>query len=277
MAHLMDAVMGAAVGDALGVPFEFRTRGTFRCHGMVGMGTHGQPKGTWSDDTSMILATCDSLYANRGRVNVSDMRFRFERWLYGNRYTCDGRVFDCGFSTSTALERGYGMGGESDCGNGSLMRVVPLAFTDASDREVRMVSAITHSHPDCTGSCVSLVHIARDLIVGATPQMAALAEGYGYLDGMPREDVRSGGYVLDTIEAAMWCLVNTDSYRHCVLEAVNLGEDTDTTACVAGALAGIVYGMDSIPGEWIDGLRGKRWIGTYCRDWTGEDQSYSWQ
>lgn len=267
MAELRDMVLGAAVGDALGVPFEFRARGTFRCEGMVGGGIHGQPRGTWSDDTSLILATCDSLFANWGRVNVADMRMRFNQWLYRAKYSCGNRVFDCGYTVRRALEEGHGMGGEDECGNGSLMRILPLAFTDATRSEVREVSAITHANPVCTEACVEMVRLARLLICGASPRLVVSSSDYSHVLDMDRDEVRSGGYVLDTMEAALWCLVNTDSYSECVLEAVNLGDDTDTTACVAGGLAGIVYGSWSIPDEWYEALRFRRRIADNCREW----------
>ena len=126
------------------------------------------------------------------------------------------------------------------------MRTVPLAFTDATDDEVRAVSAITHAHPTSTEACVAMVHIARDLIAGASPTDVA-----GDVAARPVGDIRSGGFVLDTFDAALWCLANTSGYAECALAAVNL------TAAVAGALAGIAYGVEGIPSEWLDKLRGR--------------------
>lgn len=250
---LRDCVYGQAVGDALGVPFEFRARGTFECTGMVGNGTHGQPAGTWSDDTSMMLAICDS-YRELGRIDVDDIRAKFVLWYRESAYTC-GRLFDIGAATASALRLGHGLCGERDNGNGSLMRTVPLAFTDATDDEVRAVSAITHAHSTSTEACVRMVHAARELIAGASPR--EVASGCGASVGKSCSEILSGGYVLYTFEAALWCLANTHGYADCVLAAVNLGDDTDTTAAVTGALAGIVYGEDGIPAEWLSLLRGK--------------------
>lgn len=246
---LRDCVYGQAVADALGVPYEFRPRGTFRCTDMVGHGSHNQPAGTWSDDTSMTLAICDS-YRELGRIDVDDIRGRFVRWYHEDAYTVDG-LFDIGNATRAALERGRGLAGEWDSGNGSLMRTVPLAFTDVTDDEVRAVSAITHAHPTSTEACVAMVHVARDLIVGASP-----ADVAGDVAARPVDDICSGGFVCDTFEASLWCLANTSSYAECTLTAVNLGDDTDTTAAVAGALAGIVYGIEEILFEWLDKLQG---------------------
>lgn len=254
MGTLRDAVYGLAVGDALGVPFEFRERGTFECSGMVGFGTHAKPAGTWSDDTSLTLATCDSI-RELGFVETGDIRSRFRAWLDFGAYAIGRDVFDVGGTTARAIRSGVGCSGERDCGNGSLMRIVPLVFTDPTDDDVRAVSAITHANPRCTEACVDFVRIARRMADGE-PVREAMGEYAGVADE-PRDSVRSGGYVLDTLRAAFWCVANTGSYESCVLEAVNLGRDTDTTAAVAGALAGIVYGVESIPGAWIDALRGK--------------------
>ncbi len=251
-ATLRDCIYGQAVGDALGVPYEFMARGSFACRGMTGHGTHDQPAGTWSDDTSMALAICDS-YRELGHIDTDDIREKFLAWYHSDAYTCD-HLFDIGNATAMALRLGRGLTGERDNGNGSLMRTVPLAFTDATDDEVRAVSAITHAHRTSTEACVRMVHAARELIAGRSPREVAAAR----IDvNKPQDQLSSGGYVIDTFEAALWCLANTESYADCVLKAVNLGDDTDTTGAVAGALAGIAYGFDAIPGPWLDALRGK--------------------
>lgn len=134
------------------------------------------------------------------------------------------------------------------------MRIAPLAFTDATDDKVSKVSAITHAHRTSTDACIIFVELMRDVMNGALPSWAL------QLKSAPEYEIRSGGFVRDTLKAATWCFVNTNSYEDCVLTAVNLGDDTDTTAAVAGALAGTAYGMDAIPREWIDTLRGKELI-----------------
>ena len=261
---LRDAVYGAAVGDALGVPYEFMGRDTFECTGMVSGGSHGQPAGTFSDDTSMMLATCDSIRV-RGRVDVRDMRRKFNGWMHDGAYTADGTVFDVGNTVASALSGGQGCEGERSNGNGSLMRIAPLAYAPADDEGIRAASAVTHAHRISTESCVCFVKLIRNLIGGNPLELAlkySIPEGeeFAFLADVAswsREKVRSGGFVLDTLGAAIWCFANTDSYSDCVLAAVNLGSDTDTTACVAGALAGAVYGYRAIPAEWLEALRGK--------------------
>lgn len=245
---------GLAVGDALGVPYEFKRRGTFFTAGMTGHGAHDQPAGTWSDDTSMTLATLDSI-AECGGVDARDMRRRYERWAFDGEYTCDGVVFDIGNTAARALDTGHGLTDDLACGNGSLMRVAPLAVIPSLDAgDVRDVSAITHAHPTPVAACVSLVIIIRRLLAGDAKQIISEC---AWLRERDVGEVKSGGYCVDTLEAALWCLLTTEGYRQCVLKAVNLGGDTDTTAAVAGALAGACYGVECIPGEWLELLRGK--------------------
>ncbi len=259
---LRPAIYGVAVGDALGVPYEFTARGGFRCTDMVGHGSHRQPAGTWSDDTSMTLATVDSLRFNDGRVDVDDMRRRFVMWLRDGMYAIDGNVFDCGITVHEALRQGAGRDGERSNGNGSLMRILPLAFTDASDGEVRAVSAITHAHATSMDACVAYVHAARALLEGADPREAAATAGYAGIWERSASMIRSTGYVLHTLPAALWCLTTTDGYADCVRAAVNLGDDTDTTAAVAGGLAAIHYhgGSGDVPRDWLERLRGREII-----------------
>ena len=265
MRSLKEAVYGAAIGDAVGVPYEFKMRGKFCCSEMVGWGTHRVEKGTWSDDTSMMLAICDSIRQNHGKIDTDDILVKFCQWAADGAYTCDGNTFDIGNTVVRALSLGHGLGGEFDNGNGSLMRTLPLAFCDASDDEIAQVSAITHSHRLSIDCCICYVHIARDLNAGMALAEAvarnvpdnALLHRLKNIASLSEADIKSSGYVVDTLEAALWCLAVTDNYRDCILKAVNLGEDTDTTACVAGGLAGIMYGLEGIPAEWVEGLRGK--------------------
>mgnify|MGYP001636523736 CR=1 FL=1 len=250
--RLPAAAYGFAVGDALGVPYEFRDRDTFRCADMIGHGTHGQPPGTWSDDTGMMLATLDSLAAHDGRVDVEDMRRRYVGWLLDGAYAIDGRVFDVGGTVRQALRDGRGLDGEWDCGNGSLMRILPLAFTHAADDGIRAASAVTHAHPRCTDACVDYVRLCRRLLDGET---------FAY-DAPDRDFVPSTGYVSDTMQAVLWAVADGRDYPSTVLNAVNLGGDTDTIAALAGGVAGILYGMESIPDEWLTALRGQDVIET---------------
>lgn len=253
-------VYGAAVGDALGVPYEFSERGTFRCTDMVGYGTHDVPAGTWSDDTSLILATVDSINHCMGMVDTIDMRRRFNMWINCGEYAIDGYVFDVGNTTQRALDRGYGLDDEYSLGNGSLMRILPLSLVHGCTyTDIRRVSSITHSNELCVECCAELVEIGRRIIVGMS-KMDAIGQRRWYLPCLPSSAISSRGYVEDTLTAALWCFINYDSYEDCVLAAVNLGGDTDTVACIVGGLAGMYYGFYNIPDRWLGILRGKEVI-----------------
>lgn len=256
---LRDCVYGFAVGDALGVPFEFRERNTFKCKDMIGFGTHAQPAGTWSDNTSLLLATRDSIRA-QGEIDTEDMMHRFCSFLYDAEYTAGGEVFDIGGTTSMAIQR-YMYGGVSatqcggktamDNGNGSLMRILPLAFTNATDDDVDAVSSLTHAHEESKMWCRTLVQLARYIIKnGDVSEELKVA-----CRNVRMDEITSTGYVIDTVEAVVWCFCTTETYEECVLTAVNLGGDTDTIAAIAGGLAGIKYGIKSIPGRWLDTVK----------------------
>lgn len=273
MSKLKDAIYGLAVGDALGVPFEFNHRGTFHCKDMIGHGTWNQVAGTWSDDTSLTLATCDSIRVNKS-INPEDIMLRFSKWLTNSQYTAHSHTFDVGMTTRQAIQRFLqgipvnkcGGAKWEENGNGSLMRILPLAFIDGcSDNMIMRVSSLTHAHEFSVYYCIEYVNIAKKLLAGNSIK-EALGDRYKYIKRLKRRKIQSGGFVEHTFYAALWCLVHTRNYKDCVLTAVNLGEDTDTTAAVAGGLAGIVYGYDSIPKKWIDKLQNKELIDT-CIDW----------
>ena len=254
---MRSCIYGLAVGDALGVPYEFCGRGTFECTGMADGGAHGQPAGTWSDDTSMALCICSSI-KQCDRVVVTDIADRFHRWLERGDFTCDGYVFDVGMTCRKAISTGVPAKSYDYCGNGSLMRTAPLAMLDPIEPyNIREVSAITHAHPVAEWSCVALCDILWTIRDLGTPAKCVLWRRYGCIASRPARAVKSDGYCEHTLEAALWCFLNTSSYAECVLTAVNLGDDTDTTAAVAGAIAGVYYGFEAIPPKWIGQLRGK--------------------
>lgn len=254
---MRSCIYGLAVGDALGVPYEFCRRNTFECTGMADGGTHGQPAGTWSDDTSMALCICSSV-KRLAYIDFADIADRFHRWLQDGEFTCDGHVFDAGMTCRKAITTGVPVKSYDGCGNGSLMRTAPLAMIDyAEPYHIREISAITHAHPVAEWACVALCDMLRTIRNVGTPAKCDLWRRYGYIASRPVEAIKSDGYCEHTLEAALWCFLNTLSYADCVLAAVNLGYDTDTTAAVAGALAGVYYGFDAIPPKWIGQLRGK--------------------
>lgn len=270
MSKLYDAILGLAIGDALGVPYEFKQRGSFICSDMVGYGTHNQPEGTWSDDTSMTIATLDSLKNNNGIIVTEDICRRFNYWLLYGDYTVNGEVFDAGITTCTALKKGRPAVGEWDNGNGSLMRILPLAFVDCTDDEIRAVSAITHGHWISEEACVIYVHVAKRLLAGEpiasiipTLEYKKPFDRLKYINTLDISQIKSSGYVVDTLEAALWVVSHEGdwekSFRNDILTAVNLGKDTDTVAAVAGGMAGIIYGLEDVL-DWVEKLRNKEEI-----------------
>ena len=184
---------------------------------MVGYGTHEQPAGTFSDDTSMTLATCDSLLSNLG-VDIHDLRSRFLAWMGDDRtgnprgaYSADDKVFDVGNTTGyQALISGHGLTGLHDNGNGSLMRILPLAYTNASNDVIAEVSAITHAHQISIQACITYAHIARAIIRGMAAREAVNAHADEFREArlhdiweLAESSIRSTGYVVDTLEAAL--------------------------------------------------------------------------
>lgn len=260
---LKAAVYGFAVGDALGVPYEFKKRGSFKCKGMTGFGTHNQPPGTWSDDTSMILATCDSIRICDG-IFPDDIMIHFEKWLNTGAYTPHGKVFDVGNTTAQAISNlsriGFpavrcGLSDEWSKGNGSLMRILPIAFVQGFDWEdVENVSKLTHAHTVCIQKCCELVWYCSNLIKNPDFLIPHC------ITRKKKKDIISSGYVVTTLEAALWCLGTSKSYKEAVLKAVNLGGDTDTIAAITGGLAALKWGYSAIPEEWIDQLANKELI-----------------
>lgn len=270
MSKLKAAIYGFIVGDVLGVPFEFKKRGSFCCADMIGYGTHNKPVGTWSDDTSMTLATLDSLKQNKNKINILDMRNKFCEWIYNGKYTTDGDVFDYGITTKKALDSGYGLEDLYSNGNGSLMRILPLAFVECNDDEINRVSAITHGHSISKEACRIYVNVAKILIQHKNLREVLNVFKYTktfsrleYLENLQEREIKSSGYVVDTLEASLWSILTTNSYKEAVLKAINLGDDTDTIGAITGGLAGVLYGFDNIPQDWIDKIRNKEEIEKY--------------
>lgn len=276
--YLKSAMLGLIVADALGVPYEFKRRDSFDVEGMTGYGTHNQPVGTWSDDSSMALATLVSMLETK-KLDCDDIMERFERWFVEGEYTPHGVCFDIGRTTLSAIikhKKGSaatrcGGRGFNDNGNGSLMRILPIAFVEHTVDDILDLSSLTHAHEISLMSCRLYVQIAENLMNGMSKEEAITnlrccvdeCEKIPQMKGYPREKIKSSGYVIDSFEAAVWSFVNSDSYRECIIKAVELGDDTDTVAAIAGGLAGIYYGIggeNGIPEEWIDVLARKEWI-----------------
>lgn len=308
---VISAVLGLVVGDALGVPVEFTSRKERIKNPVTDMrayGTHSQPKGTWSDDSSMVVATLEWYEENRGHSNNYEaLMDKFCEWRIKGEYTPYNACFDIGITVSNALEnyrRGIeplkaGETGEYANGNGSLMRILPTALYFARDydgesivgaKEIYEMSSLTHGHARSKLACLiysrligEILHhgdLGKREIVEKTAkdirtfletkendqEIKAEADTYKRiwnpkeLSKLKSEDIKSSGYVVDTLEAALWCFLTTDSYAECVLKAVNLGDDSDTVGAVSGGIAGAYYGMNGIPEEWLEVIPKKDWI-----------------
>lgn len=290
--RILGGLWGSLVGDSLGVPVEFEERATVQADpvtDMRGFGSHNQPPGTWSDDSSLLLCSAESLVQHE--YNTEDMGKRFLAWYREELWTPHGRVFDVGRTTSHALSRisngvraeVAGDDDQSSNGNGSLMRIIPVSLRFVHEPtknfldRVHRASAITHRHPRSLLACGLYSLVIRELLAGSHAK-AALAEALsnfrdfyeadpywaveldhfqllaGDLAVLPETEIDSSGYVVHTLTASLWCLVTTTNFADCVLRAVNLGGDTDTTGCVAGGLAGVNYGLNAIPAKWLDAL-----------------------
>lgn len=273
--NLKTAVYGFAIGDALGVPFEFKQRGHFVAEDMIGHGSHNQPAGTWSDDTSLVLATCESIKRCR-EINCDDIMNNFKKWYYDGDFSATGSKFDVGCTVSRAIEkfsRGEYFVEKSmySNGNGGLMRILPLSFINCSDGDIDAVCSLTHGHLISLLSCKYYHRIilglaqGKDLInlIRKTSQTITNESPFDRIPNvysLCEKQIKSTPYVVDTLEAAIWCVAHTNNYKDCVLKAVNLGGDTDTMAALSGAMAALIYGYDSIPPEWIVELKNKELI-----------------
>ena len=290
--HFKDVLFGVSVGDALGVPVEFKSRKAISYKpvtDMIGYGTYNQPPGTWSDDSSLTFCLADALVHGLDYYQIAE---NFVNWLDNNLWTPYGEVFDIGITTQRAIDRlktginpiSAGEVSETSNGNGSLMRILPLVFflknknIDERFEIIQNVSSLTHAHIRSVIACFYYLEFARELICGKDK-----FEIYSdlkskipiYLEGKDistsetqhfwrifdkditeydEKDISSSGYVIHSLEASLWCLLTTDNYKSAVLKAVNLGEDTDTTAAITGGLAALVYGYETIPKFWISEL-----------------------
>lgn len=292
---IQSALLGLAVGDALGVPVEFLSREAISRSPVTDMreyGTHNQPAGTFSDDASLAFCLADALTEE---FSIHTIAQNFRLWFYHGFWSARGEVFDIGIATRQAISRlDEGVeptlaGGfdEYSNGNGSLMRILPLVFyikdmpVEKRYRITKDVSSITHRHVRSVIACFYYLEFARKLLYGKDCTsiykllQTEISEFLESLKINPNEikhferllkadisklsefEIQSSGYVIHTLEASIWCLMTTNNYKDAVLKAVNLGSDTDTTAAVTGGLAGILYGWQNIPENWLNVLAKK--------------------
>jgi ADP-ribosyl-[dinitrogen reductase] hydrolase len=259
------ALVGLAIGDAVGTTLEFTDRDTLPpVTDMVGGGPFRLAPGEWTDDTSMALCLGFSLVVKR-QFDPADFMDRCVAWWKKGEYSHNDRCFDIGITVRNSLKRyqatgqPYPQAPNSDpfsAGNGSVMRLAPVALagwrnepqaiTDALDQ-----SRTTHDHPECLRDCQKLASILVRLINGAAIGDCLPVD---HLRTIPRHEIKSSGYVVDTMLAAQWAVANTNNFRDAILLAVCLGEDSDSVGAVTGQIAGALYGFDSIPKDWVQKL-----------------------
>ena len=292
-------LLGLATCDALGVPVEFEWRGNLKERPVTEMrafGTWRQPAGTWSDDTSLTVATMDSI-SRKKRIDYNDIVENFLSWYERGEFTANDERFDVGNTTRASILRysrrilpaiKCGTTDDNTNGNGSLMRILPAILYlfgtrgKISTDELKIIhniSALTHAHPISKISCGIYALIVAQILSGKNIS-DAFADGmndaktfYGHdtefqifsrlnenFAALPEEKIYSGGYVVETLEAALWCLLNTNDFKSLALKVINLGGDTDTAGAVAGGVAGIIYGVEEIPEEWLNVLKKRDWL-----------------
>ena len=297
MSKFVDSIIGHAIGDAMGVATEFNSREKLMANPVVEMiesVVHNQPAGTWSDDTSMEIATIDS-FIEKKCFDYDDIMKRWEAWIANGDYSCNGVTFDVGRTCLSAVTKYHTGTKPLECGltrinsngNGSLMRILPVALycysKKSSDSEiislVNDISSLTHAHDISKLGCYIYVKYIIYLLEGLSKEDAYKKiqkedyssyseEAINVYDRIlknniydyPLDEIKSSGYVVDTLECVLWILLNAETYRDCIVTSTNIGEDTDTIGAIVGSMAGIIYGYDNIPVEWLEKLRRKDYL-----------------
>lgn len=301
--NIKAAIIGSVVADALGVPYEFHHKEDMKANpavGMTGYGTYNQEPGTWSDDSSLMLACMDSLLDG---LDYEDMMRKFALYYFEAAYTPDNHLFDIGYTTRDAINN-YANGRsalKSGCdglhsnGNGSLMRIMPIILylydkdlsADEKKEIIYNVSALTHAHIISKASCYIYNIIIEDILRYRDEKEFksiledALSKCQDYIESVELtekfdmiydgsifswddEAIHGKGYVVNSLNIAIHTCYNTDSYKESVLKAVNIGGDTDTNAIITAGLSSLYYGYESIPSEWIDVTKRMEYIHELC-------------
>lgn len=315
----LDGMMGLVVGDALGSPAQFRKRSEFIDNPITEMefcACFGMPPGSWTDDSSIAIATLDALIEKNG-YDLNAIADNFVRWLVEGEFTPFGVAYDVGYGCESGIKNYHfskdpktsGNDDEHNNGNGSLMRILPMCLyayelqkkVCTSDNEViQMIhdaSGITHRHLRTQMACGLYFYMVKAILDSkalnrglsfAECLQRGIDEGlkyYGRQDSRnlvemahfnalfhlnefkktPSDDIKTSGYVIDTIEAVVYNLITTESYEKCLIKAINMGDDADTVGAIAGGLAGLYYGYDAIPERWISVIKKRDYIENLCR------------
>ena len=286
MSKISNAIIGFTLADAFGVPVEFLKRDTYKIHELVGYGSWNVPAGSWSDDSAMMFITMQHLLNNE---SIDQLKQSFCDWAYHGYWTFDNSpAFDVGITTREVIDR-WALNGfhelaktdEYSNGNGALMRILPVAIWSYTKKMtgqtlfsfVKAYAELTHGHIRSTLCCYHYTMIVHQLLDGQSftesfqhansslmdvlneyPSETSYFERLSALEQLPREQIASSGYVIDTMEAVYWSLFNSSNYYEAVHLAVHLGEDTDTIGALTGGLAGLLYDELNVPDDWIDTL-----------------------
>lgn len=298
MSKIVDFVIGLAMGDAMGVPLEFSIRKKLIEHpvtSMLGYGSHDVPAGSWSDDTTMTICEIESFNKNN-KFDYDDIMKNYIKWVMNGEFTPTGELFDIGRTCLKAIRKyDEGKTNATKCGstsidsngNGSLMRTLPVALysyyknLDESSiiKLTNEMSSLTHGHDISKLGCYIYVRYIMFLIEGFTKEESYLKikelnyssysmeslEAYerilkNDIKNYKLDDIYSSGYVVDTLEASLWVLLNTNSYKQAIIGAINLGQDTDTIGAIVGSMAGVIYGINDIPKSWLENLKRKDYL-----------------
>lgn len=299
---ILDGMLGFAIGDAMGVPIEFSNREDLLnspVTRMLGYGQYNVPKGTWSDDTALSLATMDSL-TKCPSIDYNDMMKRFCNWINKGMYTATNEVFDVGSTTRYALAKYLegevpplkcGLTNLNSNGNGSLMRMLPIAYycfkKDFNEEQIAFTaittSSLTHAHPISELGCYIYIMYIIFLLQGYDKKESYFKLrdiDYGLfkkdtinvyrnilekdISSFKIDDIKSSGYIVDTLEAVLWVILNTNSYKESIIGAINLGNDTDTVGAITGSIAGLIYGSKDIPYTWSSKLKNIDFLKKTC-------------
>ncbi|HCH02631.1 MAG TPA: crystallin J1 [Vibrio sp.] len=291
-------LLGLALGDALGTTLEFRPKGSFTpITDMEGGGPFNLQAGQWTDDTSMMLCLADSLL-ECGENNSKDQMDRYLRWYRHGENSCTGHCFDIGNTVRSALHQfeltGDPLSGSEEpntAGNGSLMRIAPIALfyrkqsiEEACDAAC-LASMTTHAEPRTQAACALMtyflhrglntpsIELTKDNFLTISPdfilRLGSLSQDVvdlatGNYRLKQESEIKGTGFVIDSLEAALWCFYHSDSFEHGALLAANLGDDADTTAAIYGQIAGCFYGADSLPEHWLAELAWRKHIARHA-------------
>ncbi|HAY83837.1 MAG TPA: ADP-ribosylglycohydrolase [Chloroflexi bacterium] len=278
----LGCLLGLACGDAVGTTVEFKAPGTFPpVTEMLGGGPFQLKAGQWTDDTSMALCLAESLLG-QGRFDARDQMERYVRWWQEGYLSSTGTCFDIGNTIQAALQRYIqtgepfsGSAGPRTAGNGSIMRLAPVPMFYQADLQLVIhysaeSSKTTHRAQEAVDAC-KLFGLMIALALGGSSKEEILMGTSTYLEpeslapkireiqaggyhAKTESQIEGSGYVVKSLEAALWCFSLTSTYQEAVLKAVNLGRDADTTAAVVGQLAGAYYGLEALPEAWLEKL-----------------------